>query len=165
VFNILGPLTNPAGADGQVLGVPHARLVPVMAEALGELGSRHVFVVSGSDGLDELTLDGPTHVAEYLNGAVSNYEITPEDAGLSRAGRDAIQGDDSATNAAILRGVLEGKPGPHRDIVVFNAAAGILAASDSSDWRAGVEAAQKAIDSGAALDKLEQLIKVSHDSG
>ncbi len=164
VFNILGPLTNPARACGQVMGVFDSTLVEPLAHVLANLGARRAFVVAGSDGLDELTLGGPSLVAEAANGDVKTYEIDARDLGLSTASRDAITGGDAATNAAILRGVLEGKPGPHRDVVVLNAAAGILAGQDGGEWREAIQAAQRSIDSGAALEKLEQLSRISHDS-
>ena len=164
VFNILGPLTNPARASGQVMGVFDSTLVEPLAHVLANLGARRAFVVAGSDGLDELTLGGPSLVAEAAGGTVKTYQIDASDLGLSPASLDAITGGDAATNAAILRGVLEGKPGPHRDVVVLNAAAGILAGQDGGDWREAIQAAQKSIDSGAALEKLEQLSRISHDS-
>ena len=163
-FNILGPLTNPARACGQVMGVFDSTLVEPLAHVLANLGARRAFVVAGSDGLDELTLGGPSLVAEAAGGTVKTYQIDAPDLGLSPASRDAITGGDAATNAAILRGVLEGKTGPHRDVVVLNAAAGILAGQDGGEWREAIQAAQKSIDSGAALEKLEQLSRISHDS-
>lgn len=163
VFNFLGPLTNPAGADGQVIGVPDPNLGDKLAEVLTLLGTRRAFVVSGSDGLDEFTLTGPTHVAESHHGTVKKYEITPETAGLQRATRDDLLGGDADINAVILRDVLSGKTGPHRDIVLLNAAAGILASHDNeADWRGAVEKARESIDSGAALAKLEALVDYSH---
>ncbi|HRK33055.1 MAG TPA: anthranilate phosphoribosyltransferase [Candidatus Hydrogenedentes bacterium] len=163
VFNLLGPLTNPAGACGQVIGVPDARLVEKLASVLAKLGTRRAFVVSGSDGLDEITTTGPTHVAEALNGAVMRYELSPESLGLPVATREDLLGGDAAVNAGILRAVLEGKRGPHRDIVLANAAAAILASGDGpADWLRGIEIAQHSIDSGAALAKLEALVDYSH---
>ncbi|MCC6155169.1 MAG: anthranilate phosphoribosyltransferase [Candidatus Hydrogenedentes bacterium] len=163
VFNFLGPLTNPAGADGQVIGVPDCKLCDKLAEVLTLLGTRRAFVVSGSDGLDEITLTGPTHIAESHHGAVTKYEITPETAGLQRALREDLLGGDAEANAVILRDVLSGKSGPHRDIVVLNAAAGILASQDdAADWCASVQKAKESIDSGAALAKLDALVDYSH---
>lgn len=163
VFNFLGPLTNPAGADGQVIGVPDPNLGDKLAEVLTLLGTRRAFVVSGSDGLDEFTLTGQTHVAESHHGTVKKYEITPETAGLQRATREDLLGGDADINAVILRDVLSGKTGPHRDIVLLNAAAGILASHDNeADWRGAVEKARESIDSGAALAKLEALVDYSH---
>jgi anthranilate phosphoribosyltransferase len=163
VFNFLGPLTNPANADGQVIGVPDPKLGDKLAEVLTLLGTRRAFVVSGLDGLDEITLTGPTHIAESHHGTVTQYEITPETAGLQRASGEALLGGDADANAVILRDVLSGKTGPHRDIVLLNAAAGILASHDNeANWRGAVEKAKESIDSGAALAKLDALVDYSH---
>ncbi|MCC6488362.1 MAG: anthranilate phosphoribosyltransferase [Candidatus Hydrogenedentes bacterium] len=163
VFNLLGPLTNPAGACGQVIGVPDAMLVELLAQSLALLGTRRAFVVSGHDGLDELTLTGKSHVAEASHGHVKTYDIAPEQFGLERAPLSAVLGGDVTANAAILRGVLEGKPGPCRDIVLLNAAAGILAGQDGEpDWKGAIELARQSVDTGAALAKLESLIAVSN---
>lgn len=166
VFNFLGPLTNPAGADGQVIGVPDPVLADKLAIVLAMLGTRRAFVVSGLDGLDEITLTAPTHVAELHEGKVTHYEITPEAAGLANAPREALLGGDASVNARILREVLSGKTGPQRDVVLFNAAAGILAAGDiSADWKGAIEIARHSVDSGAALAKLEALVDYSHKEG
>lgn len=163
VFNLLGPLTNPAGACGQVIGVPDKMLVPLLAEGLATLGTRRAFVVSGHDGLDELTLTGPSYVAEAAGGRVSTYNIAPETLGLDRAPLDAVLGGDAQDNAAILKSVLQGQTGPQRDIVLLNAAAGILAGIDGdSDWAGAVAKAGQSIDSGAALAKLESLIQFTN---
>lgn len=163
VFNLLGPLTNPAGACGQVIGVPDRLLVELLAQALATLGTRRAFVVSGHDGLDELTLTGPSHVAEAASGSVKSYDIAPEDVGLERAPLETLLGGDAQENAAILRAVLDGNKGPHRDIVLLNAAAGILAGQDGdADWKGAIESARQSIDSGAAHSKLEELIVASN---
>ncbi|NUM53363.1 MAG: anthranilate phosphoribosyltransferase [Candidatus Hydrogenedentes bacterium] len=163
VFNFLGPLTNPAGADGQVIGVPDPALADKLADVLTLFGTRRAFVVCGSDGLDEITLTGATHVAETHHGSVSRYKVSPDTAGLKPAARETLLGGDANANARILRDVLRGNPGPHRDIVLFNAAAGILAAEDgAANWRAAVEKAAQSIDSGAALAKLDALVDYSH---
>ena len=164
IFNILGPLTNPAGADGQVMGVFDRSLIAPLAEVLLQLGSRHVFVVAGSDGLDELTLTGPSFVAEGCAGAVKCYEVTPEQFGLSRAEAASLKGGDPAANAVILRAVLSGETGPHRDIVVLNAAPALVAGGKAASLDEGIRVAQASIDSGAALNKLEELIRKTHDS-
>lgn len=164
VFNILGPLTNPAGADGQVMGVFDGTMVTSLAEVLIQLGSRHVFVVAGSDGLDELTLTGPSRVAEGRDGAVTSYEITPEQFGLVRASAESLKGGDAPTNASILRSVLSGESGPRRDIVVLNAAPALVAGGRAETLDEGIRVAQASIDSGAALNKLEELIRKTHDS-
>ncbi|MDZ4860781.1 MAG: anthranilate phosphoribosyltransferase [Candidatus Hydrogenedentes bacterium] len=163
VFNLLGPLTNPAGACGQVIGVPDPGLIEKLAAVLAMLGTRRAFVVSGSDGLDEITLSGLTHVAETSNGKVVRYELAPAALGLQGADRAALLGGDAEVNAEILRGVLTGKRGPHRDIVLLNAAAGILASEDgAADWLNAIARASESIDSGAALAKLDALVDDSH---
>jgi anthranilate phosphoribosyltransferase len=164
VFNILGPLTNPAGACGQVQGVFDAKLVEPLAHVLVNLGSRHAFVVAGSDGLDELTLDGTSFVAEARHGEVKTYEIDAEALGFVRVSREALTGGDAERNAAILRSVLQGIQGPHRDIVVLNAAPAIIAGEKAVDWPSAIEAAKASLDSGAAWNTLEALVKASHDS-
>jgi anthranilate phosphoribosyltransferase len=160
VFNILGPLSNPAGARHGVLGVYHADLVPVLAHAAADLGSVHLFIVHGSDGLDEFTLTGPTLVAEVLNGTVRVFEFTPEEAGFARCEPADLRGGDAAANAAILREILAGGRGPRRDIVLLNAAAAIVAAGLAPDLRAGAVRAAASIDSGAARRKLEALVNM-----
>ncbi len=164
VFNILGPLTNPASACGQVVGVFDASLVKPLAAVLAQLGSRHAFVVAGSDGLDELTLAGPSVVAEARGGAVKTYEVSPKEFGLAEAGAEQLQGGDPEANAAILRDVLSGKKGPHRDIVLLNAAPALIAGQAAPDWASGITLAAKSVDSGAALAALEGLVRASHDS-
>ena len=156
VFNLLGPLTNPAGAQCQVIGVPEAGLVPMIASVLAALGTRHALVVHGQ-GLDELTLTGPSLIAETDAQGLRTYEVAPEDVGLRRAPRGAIMGGTPAENAEISLAVLRGAKGPQRDIVCLNAAAALLAGDAVADLRQGVERAQAAIDSGAALRKLEEL--------
>ena len=164
VFNILGPLTNPAGADGQVMGVFDRNLIAPLAEVLLQLGSRHVFIVAGSDGLDELTLTGPSFVAEGCAGTVKCYEVTPEAFGLARADAASLKGGDASENAAILRAVLSGEAGPRRDIVLLNAAPALVAGGKADSLDEGIRVAQASIDSGAALNKLEELIRKTHDS-
>lgn len=163
VFNCLGPLTNPAGARAQVIGVYESRLVPLLAGALVELGCDRALVVHGLDGLDELSTIGPTFVAEIRDGEVTTREVTPEQAGLPRARPDQIApGAGSHENAALLRSVLGGEPGPRRDIVLLNAAAALLAAGEAADLPSGIELAARSIDSGAARAKLESLISASN---
>jgi anthranilate phosphoribosyltransferase len=162
VFNILGPLTNPAGARSQVLGVYDAGLVQPMATVLRELGSRRAFVVHGADRLDELSTTGPSQVAEIAGGELSSYTVTPEDFGLPRAHIADLQGGDRAENARIIRRILEGAVGPKRDIVVMNAAAALVAGGKAADFRDGVRRAARSIDSGAALDRLDRLVRVTN---
>jgi len=164
VFNILGPLTNPAAACGQVVGVFDSSLVEPLAAVLAQLGSRHAFVVAGSDGLDELTLAGPSVVAEAQGGAVKTYEVSPKEFGLAEVGAEQLKGGDPEVNAAILRDVLGGKKGPHRDIVLLNAAPALITGQAAPDWASGITLAAKSVDSGAALAALEGLVRASHDS-
>ncbi len=158
IFNILGPLTNPAGADRQVVGVFNFKLAPTMAEALLALGAQHAFVVAGKDGLDELTLSGVSFVCEAREGQVREYELDPRELGFSLAATGALAGGDAGTNAAISRAVLEGEPGPRRDVVLLNAAPALVAAGLAGDLREGVARAAEAIDSGAAAQCLKNLV-------
>ncbi len=162
IFNALGPLTNPAGAQRQVIGVYSGALTESLAEVLGRLGSEHAFVVHGSDGLDEVTTTGSTQVSELRDGSVSTYEITPEAFGFARADADALKGGDEETNAGIVLSVLRGDPGPRRDIVLLNAAAAVVAGGLAGDMAAGVEVAREAVDSGRAMEKLEGLKAASN---
>jgi anthranilate phosphoribosyltransferase len=158
VFNLLGPLTNPARATCQVVGVYSADLVEKLAEALSMLGLRRALVVHGSDGLDEITITAATRIAEVRDGQVHSYEVTPEEFGLQRATLDEISGGDAAHNATLIREVLAGKKSARRDIVLLNAAAALVAAGRADHLRNAVPLAAKAIDSGAALVKLQALI-------
>jgi anthranilate phosphoribosyltransferase len=162
VFNLLGPLTNPAHASAQVVGVYSADLVEKLAEALSMLGLRRAFVVHGNDGLDEITISASTRVAEVRDGIVNTYEVTPEEFGLVRASLDAISGGDAAYNARLIREVLEGKKSARRDVVVLNAAATLVAAGRADSLADAVPPAARAIDSGAALAKLEALVKFTN---
>ncbi len=158
VFNLLGPLTNPARATCQVVGVYSADLVEKLAEALSMLGLRRALVVHGSDGLDEITITGPTRIAEVREGQVHSYEVTPEEFGLQRATLEDISGGDAAGNAALIREVLSGKKSARRDVVLLNAAAALVAAGPADHLREAVPLAAAAIDSGAALAKLQALM-------
>ena len=161
IFNILGPLTNPAGAKAQVLGVAEDSLVEKMAQALQQLGCQHALVVHGEDGLDEITVSGKTHVCEMKAGHIINYSIQPDDIGLSLADSSSLKGGSSRENAELLRNILAGAPGPKRDAVLMNAAAVLLAGEKVQTLRRGVEVAKNTIDSGYALNKLDQLIELS----
>jgi len=158
VFNLLGPLTNPARATCQVVGVYSADLVEKLAEALSMLGLRRALVVHGSDGLDEITITASTRIAEVRDGQVHSYEVTPEEFGLQRATLEEISGGDASHNAGLIREVLAGKRSARRDIVLLNAAAALVAAERADHLRDAVPLAAKAIDSGAALAKLQALI-------
>lgn len=161
VFNLLGPLTNPARATCQVVGVYSADLVEKLAEALSMLGLHRALVVHGSDGLDEITITGPTRIGEVRDGQVHTYEVTPEEFGLHRASLETISGGDAALNASLIREVLAGKKSPRRDVVILNAAAALVAAGRADHLRDAVPQATNAIDSGAAAAKLEALIGFS----
>jgi anthranilate phosphoribosyltransferase len=159
VFNLLGPLTNPARASAQVVGVYSDDLVDKLAEALAMLGLRRALVVHGHDGLDEITISGPTRVAEVREGRVRTYEVTPDQFGLKRAPLDAISGGDAQTNAQIIRDILAGAKSPRRDVVLLNAAAALVAAGRADAIGDALPRAAQALDSGAAQGKLETLVR------
>lgn len=159
VFNLLGPLTNPAGARAQVAGVFAAGVVELVARALGELGVERAFVVHGADGLDEISISGETQVAEVREGAVRSYTVRPEDFGVSRSPIEEIAGGDPAANAEMIREVLGGQRGARRDVVLANAAAAMVAAGLAADFAAGARVAAEAIDSGAARRKLKEFVE------
>jgi len=161
IFNILGPLTNPAGAKRQLIGVYAPELTEVMARVLKNLGSEAAMVVHGMDGLDEITLTAKTRVSELKQGEVSTYTISPEELGLSPCTRDDLIGGDPKENARILRGVLENKAGPPRDAVAMNAGAAVYVAGEAPSLREGVERACEVMESGEAAKKLDELIRVS----
>ena len=164
MFNVLGPLTNPAGAENQVMGVFHHDLVGIQARVLQRLGSRHVLVVNGSDGLDEITISGPTNVAELKDGQVNEYTLTPEQFGFQSAPLGSIRVSNVEEAKAMLLGVLDNKPGAARDIVQLNAGAAIYASGLSDTLAEGIKKATEAIASGAAKHKLAQLIAISHEA-
>ena len=161
VFNVLGPLTNPAGAPCQLIGVYAAELTEKIAGVLGQLGSQRAFVVHGLDGLDEITTTGPSQISELRDGQVETYQIAPEDFGLQRGEAAALKGGSAEDNARILLAVLDGQAGARRDIVLLNAAAAVVAGGLAADLAAGLERARQAIDSGSARQKLETLKRVS----
>jgi anthranilate phosphoribosyltransferase len=162
IFNILGPLTNPAGADRQVLGVYDEKLVEVLAKVLVKLGCQRGFVVHGQDGMDEITLTGPTRVAEINEGKVTLSTIEPEDFGLRRCLLSDLQGGDAEENAAIVRDVLAGAEGPKRDVVLLNAAYALVAAGIVESVDAGLQKAGNMIDEGLAKAKLEGLVNLTN---
>jgi len=161
VFNVLGPLTNPAGAQAQVLGVARPELAPKMAAALQRLGSRRVLVVHGQEGLDELSLSGPSTVHEVQGDRSREYTVSPEEVGLTSAPLEAIRGGSAQENASTLRAVLDGESGPQREVVLLNAAAALVAADLAADLREGVRLAGEAIDSGAARQRLDKFVELS----
>ena len=163
VFNILGPLTNPARAKAQVLGVPKKDLTEKMAAVLKMLDCQHALVVHGEDGLDEITVTGKTFIAELKDGKIRNYEITPEEVGLSRAAAETLKGGTAEGNAELLRSILSGRRGAQRDIVLMNAAAALIAGDKTVSFKEGIALANAAIDSGNALQKLEEFIVFSHN--
>ena len=162
VFNILGPLTNPAGAQRQLLGVFDGALTEALAGVLRELGSERALVVHGSDGLDEITLTGPTQVSELRDGQISTRQIHPEDFGLQTVSAEVLKGGDADYNARILREVLDGKEGPQRDVMLLNAAAAMVVGGLAEDITAGLERARASIDSGKARQALDRLVEVSN---
>ena len=165
VFNLLGPLTNPAHASAQVVGVYSATLVEKLAQSLCKLGLRRALVVHGNDGLDEITITGPTQIAEVRDGEVRSYQVAPEDFGMKDASLHDISGGDAAENAAIIREVLAGEKSPKRDIVLLNAAAALVAAGRADNLATALPIAVQSIDSKAAANKLEALARFTTGAG
>ncbi|MET0484428.1 MAG: anthranilate phosphoribosyltransferase [Candidatus Rokuibacteriota bacterium] len=165
VFNLLGPLTNPAGANAQVIGVASAALTEPLARVLAELGTLRAFVVHGSDNLDELSTTGESRVSEVREGNVRTFSVRPEDFGLPHASIRELQGGDREQNAQIIRSILGGETGPKRDIVLMNAAAALVVGARARDLRDGVALAEKSIDGGAARGKLDGLVALSRQLG
>jgi anthranilate phosphoribosyltransferase len=162
IFNLLGPLSNPAGVKRQMVGTFSKHWIEPMAQVLKNLGSEAVWVVHGSDGLDEITTTGPTSIAALENGKIRTFEMTPEDAGLSRAQPGALRGGDGEANAKTLLDVLKGKKSAYRDVSLINAAAALVVAGKAKDIKDGVALAAKSVDSGEAEGRLQRLIKVSN---
>ena len=165
IFNMLGPLTNPAGANCQLLGVYAPQLTEMFAEALKMLGSRRAFVVHGHDGLDEISVCASTRVAELAGGQIRTYDISPEQFFGEAADPNELVGGDPARNAEITRSVLGGEKGPRRNVILLNAAAALVAADKASDFSAAIRMAEEAIDSGAATGKLEALAAFTKENG
>ena len=157
IFNILGPLTNPAGACSQVVGVYDPALTDILAKVLFNLGAKHAFVVSGEDGLDEFTLAGETKVTELKGSSIRTYRVRPEDYGFRRSAPEALRGGSPEDNARIILDILNGEDGPRRDVVLLNSAAAIVAGGGAGTLEEGIAVARGSIDSGAALEKLEML--------
>ena len=162
IFNLLGPLSNPAGVKRQMVGVFSRQWIEPLAHVLKNLGSERVWVVHGSDGLDEITTAGATYVAALENGAVRSFEVTPEEVGLARVKPEALRGGDANENAQALNDVLKGKKGAFRDVAVLNAAAGLIVAGRAKDLKAGIALAEKSVDSGEAEGRLDRLITISN---
>jgi anthranilate phosphoribosyltransferase len=162
IFNVLGPLTNPALAPQQLLGVFSEKLTGTMAAVLNNMGTRRAFVVHGMDGLDEISIAGPTMVAEVRDGTIKHYSIVPEEFGIPRSPLSAIAGGSPVDNAEIIRSVLAGLTGPCRDIVVLNASFALVAAGVANDPKDGIVRALRAIDSGAAQEKLSKLVELTN---
>ena len=163
IFNILGPLTNPAGASMQLMGVYEEALVEPMAKVLMNLGVKKGMVVYGQDCLDEISLSAPTTVGEFRNGSFRKYVITPEDYGFERCKKEDLQGGTPEENAAITRAILQGEKGPKRNAVVLNAAAGLMIGKDGMDLREAIREIEQVIDSGKAAEQLEKFIKLSNE--
>jgi anthranilate phosphoribosyltransferase len=161
IFNLLGPLSNPAFADVQVIGVCDRNFVELLAHALKNLGTRHAFVVCGADGLDEITVTSTSFIAEAKDGKVMTYEFDPAEVGIRRSKAEELSGGDTAANARIIEAILEGEKSPRRDIVLLNVAFALVAAGKAGTVAEGIEAAAHSIDSGAALEKLRRLREVS----
>ena len=164
-FNLLGPLTNPAGARVHVAGVFSARGAEMVAQAMAEFGTERAFVVHGADGLDEISLSGETRVAEVRDGMVRTYTVTPEDFGVSRAALEAVVGGDASQNAETILAILGGQRGARRDIVVINAAAALVVSGLAGDFKEGAHRAAQVIDSGAAKKKLDELAAFCSSTG
>jgi anthranilate phosphoribosyltransferase len=162
IFNILGPLTNPAGAKRQILGVFSEKLTEPLANVLVNLGAEDVMVVHGKDGLDEITLTGKTYVSRCFNGKVKNFNIAPKDFGIEKAGKESLKGADKESNAKITLSILKGEKGPKRDIVLINCAAALVVAAKANNYKDGVAMAADAIDSKKALKKFEEIKKVTN---
>ncbi len=163
IFNLLGPLSNPAGVRRQMIGVFSRQWTEPLANVLKNLGAECIWVVHGSDGLDEITTSGPTSVTALEHGAVRNFEISPEDVGLPRVKPEHLRGGDAVANAQAIEDVLQGKPSPFRDVALFNAAAALVVAGKAEDLKGGLQLATRALDSGEAEGRLDRLIVVSND--
>ena len=165
LFNLLGPLSNPAGVKRQFTGVFAKDWVEPLAQVLNNLGCEAAWVVHGADGLDEMTTTGASFVAQLKDGEITTFEVTPDDAGLAEAKPEDLKGGDAATNAAALNAVLNGDPGPYRDVVVYNAAGALIVAGKAGDLKQGGALAAAAIDGGKAKESLEKMIAISNEAG
>jgi anthranilate phosphoribosyltransferase len=161
-FNLLGPLTNPAGARRQLVGVPQPELTELVARSLAQLGSERAWVVHGADGLDEISTTGYTKVSECRGGTVNTFYLHPSDVGLSKTAPEALRGGDASHNAGVVREILGGRPGPARDVVLLNAGASLLIAGDAATIPEGIARAAQAIDNGRAAAVLDRLVTLSN---
>jgi anthranilate phosphoribosyltransferase len=164
IFNMLGPLTNPAAANCQLLGVYAPELTEMFANALKLLGAKRAFVVHGHDGMDEISVCAPTRVSELKDGMIRTYDITPEQFEIKQAGSNELAGGDPKTNADITNGILKAEKSPRRDVVLLNAAAALVAAGKTEDFKAGIHLAESSIDTGAALAKMQALIRFTQQN-
>ena len=164
IFNLLGPLSNPAGVKHMLVGVFDRAWVEPFARVLGKLGTSRAWVVHGADGMDELSTTGASYVTELAGGNLRSFEVTPESVGLPRVGLDDLKGGDAEANGAAIRALLDGAPGPFRDIVLYNAGAALVVAGKAGDHRVGIAMAATAIDSGAARAKLENLVRITNQA-
>jgi anthranilate phosphoribosyltransferase len=162
IFNLMGPMSNPAGVKRQLLGVFSGDWLEPMAQVLRNLGTEHAWLVHGSDGLDEITTTGPTRVVELRHGAIRGFTIAPEDFGIARSDGEALKGGDASTNAQAIRALFEGVQGPYRDIVLLNAAAALVIAERASDMPAALELAAEALDTGKAKRVLAELVRITN---
>jgi len=162
IFNILGPLTNPAGARCQIIGVYDDSLTDILGKVLSNLGSEHAFVVRGTDGLDEITLTTETKVTELKEGKLRTYHIKPEDFGFKRCRPEDLKGGDPEQNAEIILSILKGKKGPQYDVVLLNASAAIVAGGGAKSLEEGISSARGSIDTGKALEKLNKLVGMTN---
>ena len=164
IFNLLGPLTNPANASHQLIGIYDGTLIETVAQVLGNLGSRRAMVVHGEEGLDEISLGGPTAVAEWKDGAVARYTLTPEEFGFEKCPAERLTAADPAECAAIVTAVLKGEPGPARDVVLLNSGAALCVSERVATVADGIDLARERIDSGAALETLQHLVEVTNEA-
>ncbi|SLN54286.1 anthranilate phosphoribosyltransferase [Oceanibacterium hippocampi] len=162
IFNLLGVMSNPAGVKRQLIGVFDRRWLEPMAKTLKALGAEHVWILHGSDGMDELTTTGPTHVVELKDGVIRAFDVSPEDVGLRRGRIEDLKGGNADHNAAAIRRLLEGEPGPFRDIVIYTAGAATMIGGKAASHAEGVKAAEMAIDSGKALAALDNLVRITN---
>ena len=164
IFNLLGPLSNPAGVKRMLVGVPDRAWLEPFAQVLAKLGTVRAWIVHGADGMDELSTTGASYVTELMDGAIRDFEVTPDSVGLGTVSLDDLKGGDAEANAAAIRALLDGAPGPFRDIVIYNAGAALVVAGKADDHGAGVALAAASIDGGAARSKLDNLVRITNEA-